>query len=416
MIYAPIIYVSCSNDMRYYFEATDKQGVPVTGNYEAETEAEVSEHLQKRQLIPLLIRPEGGVFNIRNISFFEGITSLDRITLVRNLAATTKAGLSIVESLDILAQDAEKPLLKKILLEMKSNMQNGQPLWQSFQYYHRYFPPFFIGMIRAAESSGKLDTTLDELTQYLTREYSLVKKVKNSMAYPVLLLAASGGVIILLLGFVLPALEKTFQRSQMVLPFYTRALMSLSHGIRCNILADLVFVSLVVIIVVVLRRNTWLKDFISRRSFSIPLLRDVLKKIVLVRFTRTLGSLIGSGALITESLQLAADSVGNRYYRQAILKLNAEVIRGLPLSKALSGSAKLFPRFLISLVMVGEKTGTLEHILKTFADFYDEEVENDLKTLTTFLEPAMLLIMGLVIGFIALSVLLPIYQFVGKFI
>ncbi|MDD4901637.1 MAG: type II secretion system F family protein [Patescibacteria group bacterium] len=402
--------------MRYYFEAIDQQGVPVIGKYEAETEAEVSEHLQKRQLIPLIIRPEGGVFNIKNISFFEGITAMDRIALVRNLAATTKAGLSIIEALDILAQDAEKPLLKKILLEMKSNMQNGQPLWQSFQYYRRYFPPFFVGMIRAAESSGKLDTTLDELTQYLTREYSLVKKVKNSLAYPILLLFASGGVIILLLGFVLPSLEKTFQRSQMVLPAYTRALMSFSHGIRYNIWGDAIFVLVIIAIIVFFRRNAWLKKLVSRWSFSVPLLRDVLKKIVLVRFTRTLGSLLGSGALITESLQLAADSVGNEYYRQAILKVNAEVIRGLPLSKALSGSDKLFPRFLISLVMVGEKTGTLEHILKTFANFYDEEVENSLRTMTTFLEPAMLLVMGLVIGFIALSVLLPIYQFVGKFI
>jgi type IV pilus assembly protein PilC len=402
--------------MRYYYEATDKKGAPVIGKYEAETEAEVSEHLQKRQLIPLIIRPETGAFDVRKISLFEKITALDRITLVRNLAATTRAGLSIIEALDILAQDADKPLLKKILLEMKSNIQNGQPLWQSFQYYHQYFPPFFVGMIRAAETSGKLDETLEELTRYLSREYSLVKKVNDSMAYPTILLFASGGVIILLLGFVLPGLQKTFERSQIVLPYYTRMLMSLSQAIRYDYAGDAIAVLLIIGLVILFKRNIWPKNVLSRLYFRVPLLRDVLKKMVLVRFTRTLGSLLGSGALITDSLQLAADSVGNEYYRRAILKVNAEVIRGLPLSKGLAQNEKLFPHFLTSLVIVGEKTGTLENVLKTFANFYDEEIEYDLKTLTTFLEPAMLLVMGLVVGFIALSILLPIYQFVGKFI
>jgi type IV pilus assembly protein PilC len=192
--------------MRFYFEATDKRGIPVIGKYDADTEADVSEYLQKRQLIPLIIRPEGSDFSVKNLALFERVTALDRISLVRNLAATTKAGLGIIESLDILAQDAEKPLMKKILLEMKSNMQNGQPLWQSFLHYQRYFPPFFVGMIRAAESSGKLDATLDELTQYLSREYNLVKKVKSAMAYPMILFMGSVGVIIVLMVFVLPNL------------------------------------------------------------------------------------------------------------------------------------------------------------------------------------------------------------------
>jgi type IV pilus assembly protein PilC len=402
--------------MRYYFEATDKRGAPTVGKYDADTEAEVAEHLQKRQLIPLIIRPEGGNFDIKNLALFEKITAMDRISLVRNLAATTKAGLGIIEALDILAQDEEKPLLKKILLEIKSNMQNGQPLWQSFLHYQRYFPPFFIGMIRAAESSGKLDTTLEELTQYLSREYSLVKKVKSSMAYPMILFIGSIGVMVMLVVFVLPNLAKTFQRSNIVLPFYTRILLSFSNFISHNILADGLAIFIIIVAVFFIRRNATLKDLLSRLSFHIPVLRDVLKKIVLVRFTRSLGSLISSGALITDSLQLAADSVGSRYYRKAILKINADVIRGLPLSKALDGKDKLFPRFLVSLVMVGEKTGTLEHIFKTFSNFYDEEVENDLRTLTTFLEPVMLLFMGLLIGSIVFSVLMPIYQFVGKFI
>lgn len=402
--------------MRYYYEATDQRGVAVNGGYEADSEADVSEFLQKRQLIPVLIRKETAVLFDRDFTLFERITMMDRIALVRNLAATTKAGLSIVESLDILAQDATKPLLKKILLQIKNNMQNGQALWQSFQYYEKHFPPFFVGMIRAAETSGKLDVTLDELTQYLAREYSLVKRVKNAMAYPFILLIACFGVIIILLGFVLPSMEKTFQRSQIVLPVYTKIMLAIGHAMTYNFFLDFLAIMMIVVFVVALRRNAMLKSLFAKIVFRIPLVNELIKKIVLVKLTRTLSSLLSSGALITESLRLAADSVGNQYYKEAILKVNADVSRGVSLSKALKACDKLFPNFLISLVIVGEKTGSLENILKTFADFYDEEVDYTLRTLTTFLEPIMLLIMGLIIGAIVLSVLLPIYQFVGKFI
>jgi type IV pilus assembly protein PilC len=406
----------CFNVMRYYFESTDQNGKVTTGTYEADTEAEVSEHLQKRQLIPVLIRQETEAFLKRDFALFERITPMDRIALVRNLAATTKAGLSILESLDILAKDATKPLLRKVLLQIKSNIQNGQALWQSFQYYQRYFPPFFVGMVRAAESSGKLDTTLTELAQYLTREYSLVKRVKSAMAYPMILLAASVGVTFVLLGFVMPAMEKTFERSHIVLPFYTKIMLAIGHGVAYNFFLDIFAAAVIVILVIAARRNLLLKTFFSRLLFHIPIVKELIKKIVLVKFARTLGSLLSSGALINESLRLAADAVGNEYYKAAMLKVSADVSRGVSLSKAMAVHDRLFPNFLISLVIVGEKTGTLENILKTFAEFYDEEVDYSLRALTTFLEPALLLVMGLIIGSIVFSILIPIYQFVGKFI
>ena len=163
------------------------------------------------------------------------------------------------------------------------------------------------------------------------------------------------------------------------------------------------------------------KTDVGRKIFlkillSIPIVRDLVKKVALVRFTRTLGSLISSGTSIVESLNLSAESVGNDYYKKAILESVKQVKTGVPFSKTLGSSPELFPHFLNSLVVVGERTGTLEKILKNFAEFYDEEIDNNLKDLTTFLEPVLLLLMGIVVGSIALSVLLPIYKLVGKFI
>jgi len=403
--------------MRYFFEAINQLGAVTIGEHEAESEAAVIEYLQKRQLIPISIKPATAIISRgRSLMMFDRINALDRISLVRNLAVTTKAGLSIMESLAILAQDTTKPLLKNILLQIANNMQNGQPLWQSFQYYKKHFPPFFVGMIRAAETSGKLDATLEELTQYLTGEYNLVRKIKSAMAYPLILLVASCGVIVILIGFVLPRIEETFKRSQVALPIFTKIMLAISHAMRYSILLDSLVIIAIVVAIFLIRRNDAIKEVIAKLLFKLPVVNDLLKKIVLVRFARTLGSLLSSGLLITEALKLAADSVGNIYYRNAILKVNDDIMRGLPLSKALASSGKLFPHFFVSLVTVGEKTGTLENILKTFADFYDEEVDYTLKSLTTFLEPILLLVMGLIIGFIVLSILLPIYQFVGKFI
>ena len=331
--------------MHYYYEATDQRGELTTGQYEADTEADVSEFLQKRQLIPTLIRPQTTSLLNNDLTIFSRITEMDRINLVRNLAATTKAGLSILESLDILARDTSKPLFRKIILQMKNNIQNGQALWQTFQYYHQYFPPFFIGMIRAAETSGKLDVTLDELAKYLSREYTLVKKVKSAMTYPTILLCASFVVTFILLGFVMPAMEKTFERANIVLPIYTKILLAIGHGISYNFFLDFFVVALLAIGIILARRSSAIQAFAARISFHIPLVSDLLKKIVLVKFARTLGSLLSSGALITESLRLAADSVGNEYYKRAILKVEEDISRGTSLSKALASYGKLFPTF-----------------------------------------------------------------------
>ncbi|MFZ5364090.1 MAG: type II secretion system F family protein [Patescibacteria group bacterium] len=403
--------------MRYFFESINEQGKTITGEYEADSEIKVIEYLQKRRLKPLLVKPKKAapVFT-HHLSFFEKITTVDRITLVRNLAATNRAGLSILDSLEILAQDASKPLLKKILLQIKSNVEGGQPLWQSFQNYQQHFPPFFVGMVRAAETSGKLDVTLQELTQYLTREYNLLKKIKSALTYPLILLMASFGVVVFLLGFVLPRVEKTFERSQIVLPLATRILLQISHAIKYSILLDVFILAGIVAVVFFLYRSTAGKKFFTKILFRIPLVREVMKKVALVRFSRTLGSLLSSGTPITEALELSANSVGNEFYKQAIIKANKDIARGLALSKSLATESKLFPHFLVSLVTVGERTGTLTHVLKTFADFYDEEVDYTLKSVATFLEPIMLLLMGVIIGLIALSILLPIYQIVGKYV
>jgi type II secretory pathway component PulF len=347
---------------------------------------------------------------------FTGIRPLDRIVLVRNLAVTLKAGLSIVEAVEVLIKDATRRGMRQVLNSAKFSLERGQPLSAVFAAYSQFFPPIFVGLVRAGENSGKLDKSLDELAQQLTKEFKLVRKIKSAMAYPLILLVGSVGVVALLLTFVLPRLIKVFQLSGVKLPVITQVFIFLSNILTYSYWLDAGVIAFLVWFFLYFRRTEWGRKIVLRVLFHTPLVKELVKKIALVRFTRVLSGLVGSGVNIVEALQLSAQAVGNVYYRIAILDSLEQIKNGVPLSETLQNKSHLFPNLLINMVTVGEKTGTLDYVLKTFSDFYDEEIDNTLKDLTTVLEPLLLLIMGVIIGAVALSILLPIYQLVGNFV
>lgn len=402
---------------KYVYEATDKAGGIQHGEFDATSKQVVVEYLEKRGLIPVSLEEKGagGKKLSFSLALFERVTPLDRIVMIRNMAATIKSGLSITESLDILIADANKNIVRNILIQAKNNLLNGQPLSQTFNSYREFFPVVFTGMIRAAEVSGKMDVTLEQLSHQLTKEYNLVKKVKSALSYPVLLLTASFGVVFLLIAFVLPRLARTFAQSGADLPFITRMLVSISSFVANNLFFDLIVIAGIIWFFTRFRTTNLGKRVFLFLSLKTPIAKDLIKKVALVRFARTLSGLISSGTPILEALQLSSESVGNQAYRSAIVDSLKQVKGGVPFSQTFDKYPELFPKFLTSLITVGERTGTLEHILTTFADFYDDEVDNTLKDLTNILEPLLLLGMGVIIGTIALSILLPIYQLVGKF-
>lgn len=403
----------------YRYQVSDKEGAITEGEFEAANKSAVVDYLEKKNLIPILVEEKSADKKIglsTSLAIFERVTPIDQIILVRNLSATMRSGLSIVESLDILIADTTKNIMRKILTQAKINLQNGQPLSATFTSFKKFFPVIFIGMLKAGESAGRLDSVFEELGRYLTREYNLAKKIKSALAYPLILLIASVAVVSLLLFFVLPRLTKTFKQSGVELPLITKIIVAVSNALTYSPVLDLTIIGALAWFFIYFRKTDIGRKLFLKILLSIPIVSDLVKKVALVRFTRTLSSLISSGTSIVESLNLSAESVGNDYYKKAILESVKQVKTGVPFSKTLESSPELFPHFLNSLVVVGERTGTLERILKNFAEFYDEEIDNNLKDLTTFLEPVLLLLMGIVVGSIALSVLLPIYKLVGKFI
>ncbi|HBH71567.1 MAG: Type II secretion system protein, PilC [Parcubacteria group bacterium GW2011_GWC1_42_11] len=401
----------------FIYEGYNRDGAIVKGEYEADTRDGVADYMLRRDLTPVSISSlrsgKGGLG--MSISLFEKITSVDILFLVRNLSATVKAGLSIVEALDILIADTEKKIMKDTLIEVQALVKNGQPLSAGFENYKNDFPPVFLGMLRAGETSGQLSHTLAELGQYLSKEFALRAKVKSALMYPVILLSASVGVVSLLLIFVLPRLTKAFASSGVELPWVTKFFLWLSSMLTYSFLLDGAVLVFLIWFFLYFRTTRTGKKFFFWVISHIPVASELVKKVALVRFTRTLGNLMSSGLSAVSSLESSANSIGNQKYEVAINTVVDHVKNGISISDALSKFPELFPRLLVSLTTVGERTGSLSEILVTFSDFYEEDVDNKLKDLTAVLEPALLLLMGLLVGAIAFSIILPIYQLVGHF-
>jgi type II secretory pathway component PulF len=400
----------------FVYEATDKDGAIRKGEYSAPSKGAVLEHLEREDLIPVVIEEKRtGALGL-NLSLFESVDAVDRMVLARNLAAMVRAGLSLAESLDILIADAAKNIMRVVLTTAKTNLQSGQPLSATFAMYTQHFPPVFVGMLRVGEASGQLDRILEELAKFIAKEHNLTRRVRSALAYPVVLIVASTLVVTLLITFILPRLAKTFQQTGAELPLITRALVGVSDVITYSPLLDLGLLIFAVWFFIFFRRTAIGKRFFFRVVLKIPVAKELVKKVAIVRFSRTLGNLVAGGISIVEALDLAAESAGNESYKQAILDSKEQVKGGVPISQALGKHENLFPRLFVSMLAVGEKTGTMDNILKTLADFYEDEVDDALKNLITVIEPVLLLFMGLVVGLIAVSILAPIYQLVGKFV
>lgn len=402
----------------FRYEAADGKGAMRYDIIDAPNKNDALLLLSKKGLIPVSIEEEGKrrMINVSlNTTIFERVTAEDRITLVRNLAVTLRAGLSVLEAMDILIVDTPKKALKDIMKQAEVALQKGQPLSRSFARYPKYFSPVFTGLMEAGEASGHLEQSLEQLAEQMSKEYRLLKKVKSAMAYPVILLVASFAVLVMLLVVVLPRLAKSFMMSGVQLPTVTKVVLAVSGFVASHfLLLAFLFVALVLAFNFVKKTEKG-NRFLLKTVMRIPVVSELVKKVALVRFSRNLSSLIASGINIIDALTVTADTVGNIIYKEKILNAVSQIKNGLSLSDTLKDNDKLFPHLLLSMMAVGEKTGTMEYVLKTFADFYDEEVDGALKDLTTFLEPVMLLLMGLIIGLIAMSILLPIYQLIGKF-
>lgn len=401
--------------MRFHYTAAKPDGRVEEGNLEAKGIPEALAHLAGEGLRPVSIKPIAGVEGSRH-SFGQTITITDKVFLSKYLALMLKIGTDLFKALDILIADFEKPILKEFLMEIRAALEKGQPFYATFARYPQYFDPVFVNMVKAGEASGTLEKIFDDLAVKLEKEKELTAKVRGALIYPILLLSLSVLILIFLVTFALPKIAAVFQGGGFDPPLFSRIVFAV--GLSLGRHALLIFGSLGVLVasgIYFFSFNRTGKGMFTQLLDSAPIIRKVVAKIALQRFASTLSSLLKAGLPILDALEITANAVNKPDVKGALLRISREgVSKGKTLGEAFRKES-VFPATVSNLVAVSEKAGHLDEILVTLAQFYESEIDASVKNLVAFVEPVMLLGIGGIVGLIALSIIMPIYQLVGQF-
>jgi general secretion pathway protein F len=333
----------------------------------------------------------------------------DLALVSRQLSTLIAAGVPIVEALAAVGEQSDRPVVTQVLSHVRDRVTQGTPLADALAEYPSIFPELYVGMVRAGEAAGALDLVLDRLATYTEAQTRLTAKMRNALAYPVLMTVVSSGIVGFLLGFVVPRVTRIFADQKQTLPFLTRILLGISNAIASSWwLILLALAGLIAWVVSARRRPAWRLRF-DHRLMTLPVIGPILTRIAVARFARTLATLLGNGIPLLSALEVASGVAGNRALAKAIDEARAAIREGQGIATPLRQSG-LVPPLVTHMIAVGERSGELEAMLGKVADSYEQEVESTLGTLTAILEPVMIVVMGGIVLFIVLAILLPIFE------
>ncbi len=339
------------------------------------------------------------------------ISTADKLTMMSNFSTMLSAGISILEAIDSLLEDS-KGNQKKILQMLREDMIQGKRVHDSFARFPNVFDKVTVSIIKAAEESGSLDTTLKDLKNNIQKESEFLDKIKSALVYPVVILIVFLGVLLTILIVVIPKISTVFSRLKVDLPLPTKIMIFISN-LMIQYTIPFILGCVAFIVILVLLYKTQRKLFLGV-VFSLPLVSELVKEIDLVRFTRSLNYLLTSGIPIVSALELTQNVVLRKDISQIIARSREMVISGKKLSEGLKTSKGRVPSMMIRIIEAGEKSGTLDKALKDISEYMDYQVSNTLHTLTTLLEPIMLVFVGVLVGGMMLAIIGPIYSLIGQ--
>jgi len=395
----------------YKYKAVSESGRVLKGVYEARTEDDVIAMIRNNSYLPVSIEKSDTRGKSLNI-FTTRVKKKDLAIFCRQFYTMLNAGISIVKCLDILEKQVENNVLKKAIGRVCEDVQKGFTLSEAMKKNEEVFPSLFINMIEAGEVSGNLDTIMERMSIHYEKENKIENKVKSALAYPIVLSIVAIGVVIFLLTFVMPTFIGMFESSGVALPAPTRLLLNISYGLQ-NYWH--IFIPIVIALIVLARLYSQTESgslLFDSIKIKMPGIKKINIKIITSRFARTLATLMASGISLLEALDAVSKVVGNKVVAQGIRKAKEDVRKGAPLSRTIK-EMNVFPPMLNSMLKVGEESGSLDEILTKTADFYDEEAEVSLQNMTTMLEPIMTVFMAIIIGFIVISMAMPMFDMVN---
>lgn len=340
---------------------------------------------------------------------------LEILLFTRHLATMIKAGIPIAESLKTLSDQTKSKEFKKVINTVLADVDNGQPLAKSLSKHPKVFDKFYVSLIEVSEESGSLDENLEFISKQLAKNYSLKKKIQTAMLYPTIIFVAAtvmGGFISL---FVLPQLVGFFDAFEIELPLATKILLFIANAFKnYGILIIIGFVALIAFFQMLIRLP-FIKPKWHALILNFPLMGNFIKDSNLAQFSRNFGVLIKSGVPISKAITVTAETLSNLKYKNDLILIGTSLTQGSDISTAMASKKfSEFPPLVYKMIEVGEKTGKLDESLLYLGDYYEEEIDNFSKNLTTVLEPIMLIVIGLVVGFVALAIITPIYQLTGS--
>jgi len=391
----------------FKYVAKDQNSKNVSGRITAEKETAVIEELRKRNLTIISIAPVKES-SLAKISFSrKRVKPDDLVIFTRQLATMIDAGIPILQALDALQEQINHPYFRSVVIAVRDDIQMGNSLSASFAKHPRAFDTLFVNMIRVGETGGVLSTILDRVASYLEKSIKLRRKVKSAMIYPAVVVTMAIAITILLLVKVVPTFASIYDSFDRELPMMTQLLIQISACIQKTLFYIIGAVILASFAMSRIYRTEKGRLVIDRSVLKLPLFGDLIRKVAISRFSRTLATLLQTGVPILESLDIVGKTCGNRLLEIVIQNVKTNVREGESISTPLVKSG-VFPSMVTRMISIGEKSGQLEKMLTKIAEFYDEQVDTIVNGLTSIIEPVIIGLLGIVVGFIVISLFLPI--------
>ena len=396
----------------FMYVGRTRQGSIKKGELVAKSRDEAVERLRKQQVVVTRLDEKAKGESLWNMEIGGGATEKDIVVFTRQFGTMINAGLPLIQCLDILANQSENKTLRKTISEVKLHVEGGSTFAEALRKHPKVFDELYVNMIHAGEVGGLLDTILDRLSKHIEKAMKLKAAIKSAMVYPGVIMSVALVVIIVLMIWVIPTFAQMFLEmsgGKQGLPGPTQLVIDISNFFQNNILYIIVGTVLVLYGVKTYHGTTKGRLVIDRFLLRIPVIGDLIRKAAVAKLTRTLGTLITSGVPLLDGLIITAKTAGNKVIEGAVLDARVSISGGKTIAEPLAKS-EVFPKMVTHMIAVGETTGALDAMLGKIADFYEDEVDTAVANLTSLLEPAMMVFLGIIIGFIVIAMYLPIFK------
>ncbi|UCG73104.1 MAG: type II secretion system F family protein [Chromatiales bacterium] len=389
----------------FTWEGTDTKGNRVKGKTVAADEAAVRAELRRQGVVPVRVRKQTVLFQSKG-----RVTPEDIAIFSRQLATMLTAGIPLVQAFEIVGNGHENPAMAELILAVKQDVEGGTALAEALAKHPLHFDDLYVNLVEAGEQAGALETLLDKIATYKEKTEAIKKKIKKALFYPAAVLVVAAIVTTILLIFVIPEFENLFQGFGADLPAFTRLVIGLSEFMRSQgWLVAFVIGGSITGYLYMKKRSKRLREMQDRVVLKLPIIGNIMNKAAIARFARTLSTMFSAGVPLVEALDSVAGACGNVVFENAVMEMKDEVATGQRLQRAMENT-ELFPNMVIQMVAVGEESGSLDEMSAKVADFYEEDVDNAVDSLSSLLEPMIMAILGVLVGGLVIAMYLPIFK------